>query len=271
MFLNGFYQFHLLWSYCRVSPRILNFNLEQSWWVNIWTRSYETESTFFITQPSTVQYLHLDHSTQHTVESHSSSSLWYYLGIYIGLSIAIVVIGTIRYFITFCASIRASRILFEKLSYTILRTPLRWLDTVPVGRVLNRFTSDFNILDSRIAHNLGFAFYMVLELLGITIAGFLVSYFMIIFATALMSVALYIALRYLYGAREVKRLESNSKSPIFEQFGSALAGVGTIRAFDKADEYIDRYVLVLFKTYLLSLACGLLLTYSTLPLIRLTE
>ena len=217
-------------------------DMRQSWWVNVWTRSYRTESTFFITQPSAVQYLQFDHPIQQIAESQSNHSLWYYLGVYIGLSITIIVIGTVRYFVTFVASIRASRILFEKLSYTVLRTPLRWLDTVPVGRVLNRFTADFNILDSRIAHNLGFAFYMILELIGITIAGFFVSYFMILFAAALSCIALYIALRYLYGAREVKRLESNSKSPIFEQFGSALAGVATIRAFDKADEYINRCV-----------------------------
>jgi ABC-type multidrug transport system fused ATPase/permease subunit len=42
------------------------------------------------------------------------------------------------------------------------------------------------------------------------------------------------------GAREAKRLESSAKSPVFEQFGSALTGVGTIRAFDKSDTYIAR-------------------------------
>jgi ABC-type multidrug transport system fused ATPase/permease subunit len=42
------------------------------------------------------------------------------------------------------------------------------------------------------------------------------------------------------GAREAKRLESSAKSPVFEQFGSALTGVGTIRAFDKSDTYITR-------------------------------
>ena len=42
-------------------------------------------------------------------------------------------------------------------------------------------------------------------------------------------------------------MESNAKSPIFEQFGSALAGIGTIRAFDKADAYIERCVLFPIK------------------------
>jgi ABC-type multidrug transport system fused ATPase/permease subunit len=49
-----------------------------------------------------------------------------------------------------------------------------------------------------------------------------------------------IARLYMTGAREAKRLESSTKSPVFEQFGSALTGVGTIRAFDKSDTYIAR-------------------------------
>ena len=170
----------------------------------------------------------------------ASDNVWYYLGVYIGLSFLIVVVGATRYASTFVASLRASRILFQKLSFTVLRAPLRWLDTVPVGRVLNRFTADFNILDSRIANNMGFSFYTALELFGITIAGIVVSPFVILFAALLTSVAFYISWLYLRGAREVRRLESNAKSPVFEQFGSLLSGVGTVRAFDKTDEYIKR-------------------------------
>ncbi|RAL62079.1 hypothetical protein DID88_002565 [Monilinia fructigena] len=57
-------------------------------------------------------------------------------------------------------------------------------------------------------------------------------------SSILLALCVYIAILYLPGAREVKRLESTAKSPIFEQFGSALTGVGTIRAFDKTDIYI---------------------------------
>lgn len=59
-------------------------------------------------------------------------------------------------------------------------------------------------------------------------------------AAVLLLICVWIAAIYLHGAREVKRLESNAKSPIFEQFGSALTGVGTIRAFSKTDTYIER-------------------------------
>lgn len=63
---------------------------------------------------------------------------------------------------------------------------------------------------------------------------------MIILSLSLLIICVYIARLYISGAREVKRLESNAKSPVFEQFGSALTGVGTIRAFDKCDVYIKR-------------------------------
>lgn len=124
----------------------------------------------------------------------------------------------------------------------MLRAPLRWLDTIPVGRILNRFTSDFNIIDSRVAPNMAYFFYQFLELIGVMVAGFIVSPYMIIFAVLLLLIALFVAQRYLSGAREVKRIQSNAKSPIFEQFGSTLAGIGTVRAFDKVDEYVDRCV-----------------------------
>jgi ABC-type multidrug transport system fused ATPase/permease subunit len=45
---------------------------------------------------------------------------------------------------------------------------------------------------------------------------------------------------YLAGAREIKRLESNSRSPIFELFGATLTGVATIRAFGHVQEYTDK-------------------------------
>ena len=66
------------------------------------------------------------------------------------------------------------------------------------------------------------------------------SPYVILLSLSLLSVCVYIASVYLHGAREVKRLESNAKSPIFEQFGSALTGVSTIRAFSKQDTYIER-------------------------------
>lgn len=162
-----------------------------------------------------------------------------YLGVYIGISVLACIIGTARFYFILSASVRASRNLFNRLMYAVLRAPLRWLDTVPLGRILNRFTADFHMIDSRIGYELGFLVSQILDVCGIMVAGILVSPLVIVFASILLVICLKLSLTYLAGAREIKRLESTAKSPVFEQFGSSLAGLITIRAFSKSEIFIE--------------------------------
>ena len=161
-----------------------------------------------------------------------------YLSVYVGISVFYCVVGTARYYFMLNAALKGSRNLFKGLIFTVLRAPLRWLDTVPLGRILNRFTADFHMIDSRLGYDIGLTVTKILEVLGVLLAGMLVSPVVIIFAVALLLISLKLALIYLAGAREIKRIESIAKSPVFEQFGSSLAGLVTIRAFNKSDTYI---------------------------------
>lgn len=98
-------------------------------------------------------------------------NLRYYLLIYIAISLITSILGTIKFFYIFVGSIKASKNLFDSLTFTVLRTPLRWVDTVPLGRILNRFTADFNIIDSRLAMDIGFAASSVFQLVTVMVAG----------------------------------------------------------------------------------------------------
>ena len=212
--------------------------LGRSFWISIWTRSYENEeSAGYGTSSPRMFVIYLQRQVS-TLQVHHN--LWYYLSIYVAWAVAQCVVGTIRYLIIFYGSIRASKVLFENLTYHVLRAPLRWLDTMPVGRILNRFTADFNMIDSRVAMDVGFMMHNVMIIGSVIIAGLLVSPWIIAFALVLLIVCGHYALRYLTAAREVKRLESNSKSPIFESFGTALTGLGTIRAFDNSEVYVEK-------------------------------
>lgn len=59
-------------------------------------------------------------------------------------------------------------------------------------------------------------------------------------AFALAVIALLITTHYLPAAREIKRLDSVAKSPIFDLFSVTLAGLGTIRTFSRTKQYIQR-------------------------------
>lgn len=122
----------------------------------------------------------------------------------------------------------------------MFHAPTYWFDTVPTGRILNRFTSDFDSVDSSIADGIGFFLTMCFQLLAILIACVAVSPIIILFAAVLLSISVYVARLYLPAARDIKRLESVARSPVFEQFQSTIAGVEIIRAYGKARIYVAR-------------------------------
>ncbi|KAL9059073.1 MAG: hypothetical protein Q9206_001653 [Seirophora lacunosa] len=161
-------------------------------------------------------------------------------GIYLGLSVGICFLFVVKFFSVLAGSIRASRVLFEDFNKAIFHAPIRWLDTTPTGRILNRFTADFNAVDESMADGLGFFINQVLQLAAIVVAGAILSPAIVIVAAVLLLFCVYVAKLYLPGARDVKRIESVTRSPIFDQLESASAGVGTIRVYNMTDVYVRR-------------------------------
>lgn len=226
----------------------------RSWWLRIWTGQYKEESTddfhlnaskesgyaFAMTLQQTINFHPHAQISMSSGTDIGQHSLGFYMSIYVLFAVVGAIVGTLKYFYVYIGSIHASRRLFIKLNFVVLRAPLRWLDTVPVGRILNRFTADFHIIDSQLANSFSFGASSFFQLCGVVVASLFVSPYLLLLAVVLLAMALHYASLYLDGARPVKRLESNAKSPVFEQFGSALTGVATIRGFDKTQSYVER-------------------------------
>ena len=92
------------------------------------------------------------------------------------------------------------------MTTAVLHAPMHWLDTVPIGRILNRFIADFNVIDSTLANNLVLLLHSGLQLVGISIIGAIVSPYMLLCVIPLIGSCVAYAKMYLAGARDVKRL-----------------------------------------------------------------
>ncbi|KKK21352.1 hypothetical protein ARAM_002629 [Aspergillus rambellii] len=205
----------------------------RSWWVSVWTGSSSAAR-----HPAQSLTVWEQATTSQIKDGGQTHDLIYYLSIYVAISAVACVVGTLRCLALALAFIESSRQLFDDLLGAVLRAPLRWLDTVPLGRILNRFTSDIYLLDWRLGYDIGHLVYKALELAGILVAGATVSPMLLVLACVLLALCLQLSRNYLAGVREVKRLESTAKSPVIEKFGSSLAGLATIRAFGKAETYV---------------------------------
>lgn len=233
------------WSFCALIYLAFEAgNLGRAWWVRIWTgndgqRSMNAHDEHGYAYGFTLQQSTF-HATGGPMVSGQQNHLRFYLTIYVCLSLAAGTVGTLRFWWSFVMSIKGSRVLFNKILSTVLRTRLRWLDTVPVGRILNRLTSDFEVIDQRLTMDMGMLFWHILSLGGVCVAAALVSPYILPLAAILIVVAGLIGKKYLDGARPLKRLESTSKSPVFELFNATLSGISTLRAFHKTSDYLER-------------------------------
>lgn len=154
-----------------------------------------------------------------------------YIGVYAGL-------GALQALLMFLFSVllsvlgtNASRVMLREAVTRVLRAPMSFFDTTPLGRITNRFSRDVDVMDNNLTDAIRMYFF---TLAMVTAVFALIIAFFHYFAIAL--VPLYVlfvlaASYYRASAREVKRFESVQRSHVFAKFGEGLSGVASIRAY----------------------------------------
>ncbi|GAA5957081.1 hypothetical protein JCM21900_000787 [Sporobolomyces salmonicolor] len=168
----------------------------------------------------------------------ASHSINYYLGVYAVLSILAVLIQTLQWFVLYTGTLRSSETLHRMLLHAILRAPLRFFDTQALGRIQNRFAKDLEGIDSSLPDNFGRSLmYFLGVLTTLAVIASAAPAFLIGFA--LLSIAYYHHARlFSHSAREFRRLDSISKSPLFSIYGEAVAGVAIIRSYGASARFM---------------------------------
>ncbi|XP_040163166.1 multidrug resistance-associated protein 1 isoform X8 [Anopheles arabiensis] len=135
-------------------------------------------------------------------------------------------------------TLRAARRMHATLLQAVLRLPLAFFDITPTGRILGRFSKDIDVMDNELPDtvlSISYCFYEVVATLVV------ISISTPIFAAVIVPIGiLYYAVQRFYVAtsRQLKRLESVSRSPIYSHFGETIQGVQTIRAYSVQDRFI---------------------------------
>lgn len=168
----------------------------------------------------------------------SLSQLEYVL-VYLGFSIAAAISSYLFGVFMGYAGVRSGRNLHDDAFLRILFAPTSFYDSTPLGRIINRFSKDQDTIDNTLMDS----FRMFLNTLFSTIATFI----LIIVATPLFiaplvpAMAVYYTVLSVYrsNSRELKRIDSIARSPLFALLGETLAGLPTIRAYGEVDRFVN--------------------------------
>ncbi|NXM27118.1 MRP3 protein, partial [Oxyruncus cristatus] len=161
------------------------------------------------------------------------------IGVYAALGLLQGLIVLICSFTLAMGGINAARTLHAVLLENKFHTPQSFYDTTPTGRIINRFSKDIYVID---------------EVIPPTILMFLGTFFtsvstmiVIIASTPLFAVVIvplavlyfFVQRFYVATSRQLKRLESVSRSPIYSHFSETVSGASVIRAYRRVKAFVD--------------------------------
>ncbi|XP_044597667.1 multidrug resistance-associated protein 1 isoform X7 [Cotesia glomerata] len=120
----------------------------------------------------------------------------------------------------------------------MMRASLTFFDTTPTGRIISRFAKDVDVLDTSLPQQISDCVYCSFEVIATLVV---ISYSTPIFIAIIVPIGVlyyFIQRFYVATSRQLKRLESVSRSPIYSHFGESITGAQTIRAFNVQERFI---------------------------------
>ncbi|KAK7204872.1 putative ABC bile acid transporter [Myxozyma melibiosi] len=253
------------------------FAITQSYWVKVWSMAlasvesagvfaasssqlssssnFSTSQIFDMAPQNGVQNLMIpllpDHPALPHLSARSADSMFtsaastgdakgpgFYLAIYGLIALIYITFSFLREIAFFYGSLTASKKLFDRLLECVLRATPRFFDQTPVGRIINRFSKDIESIDREVAVDaLGLIHSTLSVIVIIGVISVIMPVFLLV-GSVVSAIFFFINLLYLQASRELKRMESVTRSPIYQHFGETLVGVSTIRAYGYEQKFI---------------------------------
>ncbi|KAI7905777.1 uncharacterized protein BX663DRAFT_500876 [Cokeromyces recurvatus] len=256
---------------CGVILGSRSLDVAESWWIKKWVHSNESNMTasnasFFKRVQYTFMGQQLSTITGSTLIDNEGGSLEFiptgnknfglfstsitensdqlnmYLTIYIIITTTNIIVGASRFAVLYYGSLKASKNLYQDLLKRILHAPMRYFDTTPIGRILNRFSKDFEFIDSGVPNDLMyFLIQWIIMISAVLTVCFVLPAFIIPMAVVTF-LNIMVGKRFTAASRELRRMDSVTRSPLFTHFGETLVGAATIRAYGVTRQFMNEFL-----------------------------
>lgn len=180
----------------------------------------------------------LKHWSEVNTEYGFNPNVIWYLGIYVALGVSSSLLSLAQMCILWIYStIQGSKVLHRDMAISVMRAPMSFFETTPIGRILNRFSNDVYKIDEQMGRVFGLFFTNLLKVFFTVIVICVSTWPFIFLVVPLVLLYTHYQQYYLRTSRELRRLDSVSRSPIFSNFQESLNGVSIIRAYNQQERF----------------------------------
>ncbi|AEY98471.1 FAGL346Wp [Eremothecium gossypii FDAG1] len=164
----------------------------------------------------------------------------FYMGIYFMLTCLTFIFTNLEFTFLLHIGLSASRRLNLSAAKRILYAPMSFIDTTPMGRILNRFTKDTDVLDNELTDSTRMFVFQMANVVGVFILSIAYLPYVAIAVPISVLLLLFIGDHYQSAGREVKRLEAIQRSFVYNNLGEVLDGLDTIRAYNAQSRFLRK-------------------------------
>ncbi|CAM1314160.1 ABCC2 (predicted) [Pycnogonum litorale] len=174
-------------------------------------------------------------------DSYNNSLKYVGLEIYGGLAAGQAFFAALATFGLVYVTMNSAKSLHDKMLKSVMRSPMWFFDTTPIGRIINRLSEDFSVIDLDL---IGKADDILNSILQIVFTIIVISINIPIFLAFMIPIVIIFYLIqkvYVLSSTQLRRLESVTRSPLFDQFSESLTGTFSIRAYGLQSRFIDEF------------------------------
>ena len=131
----------------------------------------------------------------------------------------------------------ASKILHRGAIAAVMRAPMNFFETTPLGRIMNRFSKDVDTIDNTVSESMRMFFITFSNVIGAFVLIALIVPWFLIAVAIVMTLYYLLSIYYRASAREMKRLDAILRSLLYAHFSESLTGLATIRAYGEVDRF----------------------------------
>ena len=165
-----------------------------------------------------------------------------YAWVYLALVGGTIVLGVIRARAFFVFILRAASNLHAAMFHAIIYSPMRFFESNPVGRILNRIAKDQSIVDEMLPLTFFDCVQCFIMVIGsLVVIGMSVPYVLLILVP-IIPIFVWIRQHFLQTSRQLKRIDSVTRSPVYALFSSTLSGLMVIRSFKTEESFIQNFL-----------------------------
>lgn len=175
-----------------------------------------------------------------TENKFSGRSTSFYMGLYSFFVFGGYAFMNAQFTLLCYIGVTASKFLNLKAVKRILHTPMSYLDTTPIGRILNRFTKDTDSLDNELTESIRLLVAQFSSIIGVIVLCIVYLPWFAIAVPFLFIMFLLITDHYQSSGREIKRLEAIQRSFVYNNLNEVLGGMDTIKSYRSQERFLAK-------------------------------